>query len=754
MSNADAYLQDDDGSTTYTLPWTFPYFGRSITAIEFNTNGLIELLEAGETCYECDDYGTHDDGDHEGNMDAIFASNDDLQTDDTSDSYVAVCNFTDRIVVEWNGSTYYDYDTAGYNTNFQVVMYPNGTIEWNFNVMDWWDFDYDMFSGLYALEEDVEGYVGYEIDVQESYVFDPSKLSGTYTVTGNTLAHNGDGVYVDQAAIVTSVITDNTIFNNTAGGGDYNDGIRLNDYVKNVWIEGNLIYDNDYGVDINPDSDTTTVNITIFNNTILSHTSDGIYARLLEDSSMRDNIIQDNGNGLYLDNVNGTTITGNTANSNSQYGIYLSGSSGNTIYNNFFNNTANAGFGGTVYANDWNTTKTAGTNIVGGPYLGGSYWTKPDGTGFSETCTDADADGICDSSNSLASGNVDYLPLIADPTPPTVTVTSPQNITYNAATITLNISTDETANVTYSLNGAANVSLYNMSTQGSTTLTAVEGGNNVTVYAVDAFNNLDSTTVYFTVDTTTPSITFVSPTPSNGTAVSARDSVTINATLSETGTPWLEWDGTNESMVGGGTVWYQSKQNIPEGSHTYRVWANDSAGNLNVSETRTLRVRPVEVSLSTDAGQVEMATVTTGCFAHCATVNVSDLPSAGRPDLTFPCGLFNFTIEGLTPGQSVTLTITLPINLPQTAQYWKYNSSSGTWYTIPFGSNDGDNVITITLTDGGIGDADGVANGVISDPGGPGLPSSAVPALTPLGAALLAGLGGGLGFRRLRGKSG
>ncbi len=38
------------------------------------------------------------------------------------------------------------------------------------------------------------------------------------------------------------------------------------------------------------------------------------------------------------------------------------------------------------------------------------------------------------------------------------------------------------------------------------------------------------------------------------------------------------------------------------------------------------------------------------------------------------------------------------------------------------GSDDGDNVITITLVDGGLGDNDGLCNGVIVDPGGPGQP--------------------------------
>jgi hypothetical protein len=35
--------------------------------------------------------------------------------------------------------------------------------------------------------------------------------------------------------------------------------------------------------------------------------------------------------------------------------------------------------------------------------------------------------------------------------------------------------------------------------------------------------------------------------------------------------------------------------------------------------------------------------------------------------------------------------------------------------------NDGDNIITLTIRDGGFGDADGVANGTIVDPGGPGI---------------------------------
>ena len=94
------------------------------------------------------------------------------------------------------------------------------------------------------------------------------------------------------------------------------------------------------------------------------------------------------------------------------------------VYNNYFINYSasdlRSGLG-----NKFNTSKTLSTNIVGGPYIGGNYWAKSDGTGFSQTCTDADLDGICDSSYEFQTGFYDYLPL-ADP-PISITLTNPEN---------------------------------------------------------------------------------------------------------------------------------------------------------------------------------------------------------------------------------------------------------------------------------------------------------------------------------------
>lgn len=128
---------------------------------------------------------------------------------------------------------------------------------------------------------------------------------------------------------------------------------------------------------------------------------------------------------------------------------------------------------------------------------------------------------------------------------------------------------------------------------------------------------------------------------------------------------------------------------------------------------------------------------------------VASVPMPPNPPegYNFPYGVFAINITVLTPGQWAIITITLPGDLPANAEYWKYSpngngSPSGLpgWYQVPLESNDGDNIIVIRLQDGGIGDADGVANGVIVDQGGPALPTKKLPALSPVGIAALIGL--------------
>lgn len=107
----------------------------------------------------------------------------------------------------------------------------------------------------------------------------------------------------------------------------------------------------------------------------------------------------------------------------------------------------------------------------------------------------------------------------------------------------------------------------------------------------------------------------------------------------------------------------------------------------------------------------------------CLTDDDPAIPQAGKPDLAIPYGLVGFKISGIEAGETVTVTLVFPYNIPTNAKYYKVDTTGG-WREIPFGSNDGDNTITLELTDGDSDtDGDGVADGIITDPGALAVPS-------------------------------
>jgi len=179
-------------------------------------------------------------------------------------------------------------------------------------------------------------------------------------------------------------------------------------------------------------------------------------------------------------------------------------------------------------------------------------------------------------------------------------------------------------------------------------------------------------------------------------------------------------------------------------SGTRYVWTSWSDGGEQVhayttpSAPETVAAKyATQIVTSTDSGiaYLEAGNCT---LANVSAVDEMSLPAEGKPNLIFPHGLFSFMVEGLQSGGSVVVTITLPSPVPVGTQYWKYGPTPDDhtphWYQLPVGDNDGDNAITITLVDGGLGDDDLAANGVVVDIGGPAIPRA--PARPPVGGVV------------------
>jgi hypothetical protein len=150
--------------------------------------------------------------------------------------------------------------------------------------------------------------------------------------------------------------------------------------------------------------------------------------------------------------------------------------------------------------------------------------------------------------------------------------------------------------------------------------------------------------------------------------------------------------------------------------------------NTNARHTATAHYqaipRSASVQTATGTGTATVAT-DVGYIQGLTAVAEATLPSSGKPGLLFPHGFFSFKVAGLSSGQTAKITIALPLNVPLGSQYWK--CQTGVWRQVPIGDDDGDNVITIQLRDGGTYDGDGLANGQIVDPGGLGIRLPAPP---------------------------
>ncbi|MCP3686389.1 MAG: hypothetical protein GY861_27410 [bacterium] len=114
--------------------------------------------------------------------------------------------------------------------------------------------------------------------------------------------------------------------------------------------------------------------------------------------------------GFFISNAYFNTIRDSRIEDNAQYGFNINTAGSNNFYNNLINNTENSFT--SLDVNYLNTSRQTGDRIISdGTEIGGNFWANPNGTGYSETCDDADQDGFCDQAYTIVADNTDYLPL-------------------------------------------------------------------------------------------------------------------------------------------------------------------------------------------------------------------------------------------------------------------------------------------------------------------------------------------------------
>ena len=164
-----------------------------------------------------------------------------------------------------------------------------------------------------------------------------------------------------------------------------------------------------------------------------------------------------------------------------------------------------------------------------------------------------------------------------------VSIHEPTNKTYSATNVSLNYTASgdtcwfvNTTGHTVMLLGCSN-----------TTFTALDNRqNNITLFVNDSEGSTRSSQVFFTTDTISPFMNFTASAANNET-MSITNDIIINITSSEAlSAALLEWNGANLTMnISGSSISY-SHADLTDGNYTFRIVANDSAGNINVTAFR------------------------------------------------------------------------------------------------------------------------------------------------------------------------
>lgn len=145
----------------------------------------------------------------------------------------------------------------------------------------------------------------------------------------------------------------------------------------------------------------------------------------------------------------------------------------------------------------------------------------------------------------------------------------------------------------------------------------------------------------------------------------------------------------------------------------------DGDGISDTEEGPTYANQPGAASFLSPVVTTDRLELTTSAGRLTALTAIAAPAGPGAPlGTNFPYGLTGFTVKDLANGATVTITLNFPVLVGHPAIDKVYKYQGGT-YTEIASPTVGATSISYSITDGGTGDADGVANGEIVDPMGP-----------------------------------
>ncbi|MCO5384175.1 MAG: PKD domain-containing protein [Methanosarcina barkeri] len=374
---------------------------------------------------------------------------------------------------------------------------------------------------------------------------------------------------------------------------------------SNCIIENNKLSDNSYGIYVLRSKGNQ-----ISKNTVTNDGEYGIVLGTATDNTLSGNTAFNNGRGIHVGNSDSNKLSGNTVRNNNAYGLYVCPrSDSNMIYNNYFNDANMAIKNG--IGNAYSIKKTAGTNIVGGPYKGGNFWGNPDGTGFSQTAVDKDGDGISDSAYKSITGSTysDYLPLVNSKSgtgkPVAAISASPTSGKAPLSVAFTDKSTGSPTSWKWTFGDGTT-----STTKNPTHKYSAKGNYTVALTATNAAgSNTVTKSNYIKVTTSAKPVAAVSASPTSGKAPLSV-AFTDKSTGSPTSWKWSFGDGTT-STTKNPTHKYSAK-----GNYTVALTATNAAGTNTVTKSNYIKVttsaKPVAaVSASPTSGNAPLNVVFT-----------------------------------------------------------------------------------------------------------------------------------------------